>query len=902
MSESGDNSCQLADLLADKLFEYCKSDDISEEGIHEIIERHKASTPDNNHEVSDCEFLHQACGNEKVTEGIIQCLLEYFPHVALYDIDDEGLLPIHYACKNSKVSTGIIQLLIDAAPDSVRLASNYRHVPLHCLCANSELNEATALEILKLILEKDPESSRLTDRGSHLPIHIAAFHNVTKSPDFFRVLIEAYPGSERIADDGGMLPFHHACMYNTVEAVEYWYNVYPDAINHVTRDGFYPIHTAICNLSRGGTNHHAISFERHDKTEALKIVKFLLDCDPNVKFQEFVEGESLLHYACRCNYGKSNAAIGIIEGIYDAQPEFIRMEDNEGKLPLHICASSPRQDETAAMEIMKLLLAKYPESIRHAEKDGYLPIHFAAMSKSPEFCSVLIDAYPGSERITGHLSGMLPLHCACLKNSVDTVEYLYNLYPDAINHATSNGLYPIQAAIGTLAKGGGHPNPGAAVEVVKFLLHRDPNIKFQEVQGQSLLAYAVSFDYEGNNEAALRIFEAICDAHPELIRKENNDGRLPLHKLCANSSQDNTTTMAILGLLLEKYPESIQRADNEGLFPIHIAAMANSNKFCRVLIEAYPGSERMPTTMGMLPFHYACMSNTVDTVEYLYNLYPDAIHESTSFGAYPIHLAIHRVTRRVANSEAAVDIVKFLLNCDPRVKFQKLGERYPSLLTACFQNYNDTNVGFGLEITKAIYDADPEAIGDDNIVSNLQNRHPTMQAFINSQLPYFHQAKDEDAMTTPDENDNGHLPLHTALQLNVRLGSIKLLVKGNPLAVRAPDNDGALPLHVACICHESTSVVEYLIDFDTATLGAVDHENNTSLHYACNGAKYETIALLLDKYDAVSISKRNAEGKLPIDVLCESDEVVVFDRRSVEYTECLFRLLRAYPETVMNCM
>ena len=43
---------------------------------------------------------------------------------------------------------------------------------------------------------------------------------------------------------------------------------------------------------------------------------------------------------------------------------------------------------------------------------------------------------------------MLPFHCACINNTVETVEYLYNLYPDAINHATSNGLYPIQAAIG----------------------------------------------------------------------------------------------------------------------------------------------------------------------------------------------------------------------------------------------------------------------------------------------------------------------------------------------------------------------------------------------------------------------------------------------------------------------
>jgi hypothetical protein len=72
-------------------------------------------------------------------------------------------------------------------------------------------------------------------------------------------------------------------------------------------------------------------------------------------------------------------------------------------------------------------------------------------------------------------------------------------------------------------------------------------------------------------------------------------------------------------------------------------------------------------------------------------------------------------------------------------------------------------------------------------------------------------------------------------------------------------------------------------------------EGNTALHYACLGAKYETITLLLEKYDAISVSKRNTHKKLPIDLLWESNEVL--DREGVEYTESVFR----YPETIMNC-
>ena len=82
------------------------------------------------------------------------------------------------------------------------------------------------------------------------------------------------------------------------------------------------------------------------------------------------------------------------------------------------------------------------------------------------------------------------------------------------------------------------------------------------------------------------------------------------------------------------------------------------------------------------------------------------------------------------------------------------------------------------------------------------------------------------------------------------------------------------------------------------TIDTTDRQGNTALHYDCLGAKYETIALLLDKYDAVSVSRRNARKKLPIELLWESNAVK--DRGSVEYTDSVFRLLKAFPETLTS--
>eukprot|EP00986_Skeletonema_menzelii_P005306 scaffold1900_cov147-Skeletonema_menzelii.AAC.4 len=676
--------------------------------------------------------------------------------------------------------------------------------------------------------------------------------------------------------------FHTACCNDQITEgiIRCLLEYFPAAVNVADYDGLLPLHHACAN------------------NVSLGVIQLLIDAAPDSVRSVSNRGGLPLHCFCR-NTELHQTTLDIFQLLVEAAPDSVRCGDNNDFLPLHCFCANTEFDEIKASIFLQLLLEKHPEAIQHASNGGYLPIHIAAItSKSPEFCRVLIDAYPGSGGFVDH-RGMLPLQYACAKATLVTVAYLLERYPDAINHTTPAGWYPIHSAIRRLVPSVTIPNVGDAVNVVKFLLNCDPNVKFQEIHGQSLLVYACSLEYKSNIRTALEVIEAICEAHPESIRQEDNEGLLPLHKLCANTNLDETTAVAILRLLLEKYPESIRHESNRGILPIHMASMMiKSPEFCSVLIDAYPGSERIPPTNpgARLPFHCACMKNTIETVAYLYNLYPDAINHETPEGAYPIHAAIRSVTDRGSNPEAAVDIVKFLLDCDPRVKFQKLTGRASLFAQACLQGYNDSNIGAAVEIIEVIYDAHPEAIESVSLRIGL---HPQMQSFVGSQLVYSRQANDIRLMTTPSEY-GGQLPLHTALQGNVRLGSIKLLVKGNPLAVQSPDNRGALPLHIACMYHKSLSVVKYLVGLDTTTLDAVDHDDNTALHYACFGANYETIKLLLEKYDAVAVSKRNALEKLPIEVLWESDAVVDIDRESVEYTECLFQLLKSYPEITMN--
>lgn len=142
---------------------------------------------------------------------------------------------------------------------------------------------------------------------------------------------------------------------------------------------------------------------------------------------------------------------------------------------------------------------------------------------------------------------------------------------------------------------------------------------------------------------------------------------------------------------------------------------------------------------------------------------------------YPIHHVLNGVDTRRIKSDS-VDIAAFLLDCDPHVKLQKC--RGQSLLDfACRDVSSNVDAALHLQIVEVIYDAYPEAIESQVQMQRCKQR---VQSFIRSQLVYVSQARDHRLMTTPD--DNAQLPLHKALRGNVRLGSIKLFVKGNPLA------------------------------------------------------------------------------------------------------------------------
>ena len=577
-----------------------------------------------------------------------------------------------------------------------------------------------------------------------------------------------------------------------------------------------------------------------------------IDNDDVITNNNISRGYGFFFKACM----NENVDEGIIQYLLKYFPGAANNLSEKGHTPLqHAC-----NNKNVTLNIVDLLLDAAPESVRHTTNQSEkTSLHLlcgnegVGKATAVEILKLLLSKYPEAAGLTD-ARRRTPLHYACHNKNIafSFVELLLKAAPRSICHTTSASETPLHLIC--INKG---VDKATAVEILKLLLSTYPEAA--EMASASDRGYTPLHCACHNKNVSLELVDMLLKAAPKSVRLTTTQTKAtPLHVLCTNKDIDEVTAVEILKMLLEKYPKAAYQRCGNGVLPLHIACAERSAAFCRALVDVYP----------------------------------NAVKEG-----HPINL-VHLVLRgpfQSNNGRDAVDIVKYLLDCDPSVKLQRI--RGHSLLRwACKRGYDDSNVEAGVQIINAIYDAHPDAIYDftNTDVLVLNRMRDEVRTFVQRELIFAREAKDVLCLQTPDEN--GKLPLHRAVGNNVTLGSIKLLVKGCPLALAYTDNEGALPLHVACQHHNSPYVVQYLIRLEPASLRDPDHGGNTALHWACRGANYATIAMLLEEHDAVSLSKRNSDKKLPIDLLFESSEVD--DKENAEYVGIVFRLLQSYPETL----
>ena len=549
------------------------------------------------------------------------------------------------------------------------------------------------------------------------------------------------------------------------------------------------------------------------------------------------------HHAC----GNENVTLKIIQLLYNTFPGALLLRDDDGWLPIHRLCSNKDLDDANSLEILRFMLSIDPTLPRKTDGDDYLPIHHAVCYKSAAFCKELIDAYPESLRM--ELDDGLPIHRACRygtrDDTADTIQYMLELDPELINEQNDN----------------------------------ERKLSSWEQRGTVTSAYT-------------RFFQLLYNTFPGALLLRDDDGWLPIHRLCSNKDLDDANSLEILRFMLSIDPTLPRKTDGDDYLPIHHAVCYKSAAFCKELIDAYPESLRMELDDG-LPIHRACRygtrDDTADTIQYMLELDPELINAQNDGGWLPINHAAWQ-----ENTKA----IELLLKFDPDAASKEVNDesRRLSLHVAC--NYN-TN----LSSIQVLYDAYPEAIdisdedGDTPLDTAQEEGNQQAIEFLQTQLVYARQAQDMTAMTTVDEN--GWLPLHRALNNNASLGSIKLLVKGNPAALQVADRWGAYSLHIGCK-FSSAKVVKYLVQCNQVILNHVDANKDSPLHYACRGGSLSVLKYLLEA-NVPSVSERNNGSKLAIHLLLECGENTL-DRESMEYVETVWQLLLANPEVVRDFM
>ena len=464
---------------------------------------------------------------------------------------------------------------------------------------------------------------------------------------------------------------------------------------------------------------------------------------------------------------------------------------------------------------------------------------------------------------------------------------------------------------------------GDMFDVLRYLVELNPStLSAKNVFDQTPLDVACK-----NQGITTKTIEFLLRLCPEAAYQRNHWNALPIHSLCEKRAwwkeiqMDDEVAIDALKLLLDAHPDSVTQTqiddtDEDGL-PLQKAATNKSQAFCKILVDAYPESVKRADEYECLPFHKACSHVRPDTVEYLFAQYPESLHIRNGNGYLPIHCVIRCSKENIAKGDT-VKIIEFLIRHDPEcVSKPHQGNGALPLHMACNVHtdpFQDT--------VKLLFDLYPEAIlirnGQGHLpidklrgaisairmdrgpkVKKLRKRNDELVGFLSTQMSYAHKAQDVNAMRTPEPN--GLLPLHNAIRDGAPLGTIKLLVKGNPNAANVPDDiNGMLPLDIASQS-STVGVVKYLAELSPDRLNTCDVNKNFPLHHACRGGNCKVIAYLLETpLSSASVSERNVDDKLPIHLFCKFVNRFEEEEDTPEYTETIWRLLIAYPETVLN--
>ena len=186
-------------------------------------------------------------------------------------------------------------------------------------------------------------------------------------------------------------------------------------------------------------------------------------------------------------------------------------------------------------------------------------------------------------------------------------------------------------------------------------------------------------------------------------------------------------------------------------------------------------------------------------------------------------------------------------------------------------------------------------------ISSLQDRngwlalHYAMYNKASTEITEYMMERNPEHVRVSDIH--GISPLHVACQCGCSLEKIKILVNDKQDLLQMRDGRGRLPLHAACEGQTSLDAVEYLVDGNEGNLTVQDDCGELPLHKSCRVGNLSLINYLVER-DMRSVSTRNHKNELPVFLLCNRLHKNRDMLESFGYTEIIYKLILAHPETV----
>jgi ankyrin repeat protein len=379
------------------------------------------------------------------------------------------------------------------------------------------------------------------------------------------------------------------------------------------------------------------------------------------------------------------------------------------------------------------------------------------------------------------------------------------------------------------------------------------------------------------NLEPLEVIESIIDANPEMLRRRNRAGYLPIHwaiwtffvppsvvrlllhawpesaqqatddahrslpahLACLHAhyaSSSASEALDAVQAVVRAHPDALGTADAEGRLPLHAACHSHGQHFKVVayLVREHPPAVRVRDDDGRLPLHHAVRhgshrdttASSLPAVKHLVKAWPQSVREKTKFGALPLLLAVEM--------DVPVDVAEFLVEAWPgsvREKTSRTGEiplhaaaaagSLP-LVTFLVSRWSDS--------VRQAADSGRLPLHEAAAVGNV-----SVLRFLAGKWRQSVQAKSKD----------GSLPVHDAARAG-KVDAIRYLVAEWPHSVQEKTGGGWLPVHAALRCRPwddrglelALDVAQFLVGQHPTSVSAATNDGCLPIHLAAGYALF----------------------------------------------------------------